>query len=112
MSSRVWLTVGVAIAAVVVGGWRMLLPAPSSTANSVGDGVSSIIATTTRAAFTASAASLDAQRSATGSYGGAHLPPGMELVRADAASYCVQTQRGPLVLHETGPGSSPTIGPC
>jgi hypothetical protein len=36
----------------------------------------------------------------------------MELVRADAASYCVQTQRGPLVLHEIGPGGSPTIGPC
>jgi hypothetical protein len=112
MSSRVWLTIGVSIAAVAVGGWRMLLPASSSTATSVGNGVSSLLATTTGAAFTGAAASLDAQRSATGSYAGAPLAPGMVLVRADAASYCVQTQRGSLVQHEDGPGGSPAMGPC
>lgn len=112
MSSRVWLTVGVSIAAVAVGGWRMLIPASSSTANSVGADVSSLLATTTQAAFTGAAASLDAQRNATGSYAGAPLAAGMVLVRADATSYCVQTQQGSLVEHEDGPGGTPAIGPC
>lgn len=112
MSSRVWLSIGVSIAAVAVGGWRMILPASSSTSNSVGKDVSSLLATTTQAAFTGAAASLDAQRNATGSYAGAPLAPGMQLVRADATSYCVQTQSGPLVQHEDGPGGSPAIGPC
>jgi hypothetical protein len=112
MSNRVWLTVGVSVAVVAVGGWRMLLPASSSTSKAVDEGVSSILATTTQAAFTGAAASLDAQRSATGSYAGARLASGMVLVRADVASYCVQTQQGPLVQHETGPGGSPAVGPC
>ena len=112
MSSRAWLTIGFSIAAVAVGGWRMLLPTPSSSAKTVGDSVSSLLATTTQAAFTGAAASLAAQRSATGSYAGAQLAPGMHIVRADAASYCVQTQQGPLVEHEEGPGGSPALGPC
>lgn len=111
MSGRAWLTIGFSIAAVVVGGWRMLLPSASSTAKSVDGTVSSLLATTTQAAFTGAAASLDAQRSATGSYAGAQLAAGMVLVRADAASYCVQT-RGPVVRHEIGPGGSPALGPC
>jgi len=112
MSSRVWLTIGFSLAAVAVGGWRMLLPSPGSTAKSVDSGVSSLLATTTQAAFTGAAATLDAQRSATGSYAGAQLAGGMELVRADATSYCVQTQQGPVVQHEDGPGGSPALGPC
>jgi hypothetical protein len=112
MSSRAWFAIGVSIAAFAVGGWRMLLPGTDSTAKTVDNSVSSMLATTTQAAFTGAAASLDAQRTATGSYAGAGLAPGMVLVRADAASYCVQTQGRPLVQHETGPGGSPAIGPC
>ena len=104
--------IGVSVAAVALGGWRMLLPASSSTAKSAGDDVSSLLGMTTRAAFTGAAASLDAQRAATGSYAGAQLASGMELVRADAASYCVQTSSRTLVQHETGPGGSPASGPC
>lgn len=112
MSTRVWLTIGFSIAAVAIGGWRMLLPTQAATSKAVDAGVSSILATTTQAAFTGAAATLDAQRSATGSYAGAQLASGMELVRADATSYCVQTQGGPAVEHETGPGGAPSLGPC
>src|SRR5262245_16886990 len=111
MSSRAWFTIGISIAAVLVGGWRMLIPTPDS-AKTVDKTVSSMLATTTQAAFTGAAASLDAQRTATGSYAGARLAPGMVLVRADAASYCVQTQGPTLVEHEACPGGSPTLGPC
>ena len=112
MSNRVWLAIGLSIAAFAVGGWRTVVPGADSTSKSVDDSISSMLATTTQAAFTGAAASLDAQRTATGSYAGTRLAPGMVLVRADAASYCVQTRGGTLVQHEAGPGGSPTIGPC
>jgi hypothetical protein len=112
MSARRWLLIGVSIAAVALGGWRMFVPASGSAAKSAGDDVSSLLGMTTQAAFTGAAASLDAQRTATGSYAGAQLASGMALVRADAVSYCVQTTSGSLVQHETGPGGSPAPGPC
>jgi hypothetical protein len=112
MSNRVWLAIGLSIAAFAVGGWRTVVPGADSTSKGVDDSISSMLATTTQAAFTGAAASLDAQRTATGSYAGTRLAPGMVLVRADATSYCVQTRGGTLVQHETGPGGSPAIGPC
>lgn len=112
MSSRAWFAIGLSIAAFAVGGWRTLVPGMDSTSKSVDDSISSMLATTTQAAFTGAAASLDAQRTATGSYAGTPLAPGMVLVRADAISYCVQTSGRSIVQHETGPGGPPTIGPC
>jgi hypothetical protein len=52
---------------------------------------------------------------ANGTYVGAALPPGsgVELVRADATSYCLQTiGAATATMHETGPGGSPEPGPC
>ena len=52
---------------------------------------------------------------ANGTYAGAALPPGsgVELVRADATSYCLQTAgAATAILHETGPTGSPQSGPC
>ena len=112
MSARTWFSIGLAVAAVALGGWRMLLPGTESTSNEVGNDVSAMLSTTTRAAFTGAAASLDAQRTATGSYAGAQLTSDITLVRADGTSYCVQTQVGSLVEHEAGPGGSPQAGPC
>lgn len=45
-----------------------------------------------------------------GTYVGATLPPGsgVVLVRADAASYCLQSGNE----HEDGPGGQPQPGPC
>jgi len=112
MSARFYVTIGVAVAAVAFGGWRMLLPASGGEAKQVGDAVSSVLDTMTRAQFTGAQATLDAQRNATGSYEGAPLTPPMTLVRADASSYCIQFAQGPVVRHLAGPGGSPQSGPC
>jgi len=112
MTARTWFSLGLVAVALAFGGWRIMLPGAASTSNEAGNDVSAMLSTTTGAAFTGAAASLDAQRTATGSYAGARLAGGMTLVRADATSYCVQTQVGTLVEHEAGPGGSPATGPC
>jgi hypothetical protein len=112
VSARFYLTIGVAVAAVVFGGWRMLLPATNGDAKQVEGAVSSVLDTVTRAQFTGAQATLDAQRNATGSYEGAPLAPPLTLVRADATSYCIQFAQGPVVRHLAGPGGSPASGPC
>jgi len=107
-----YLTIGLTIAAVAVGGWKMLLPTTSDTSDEVVGAVSSVVGTVTNAQFTGARATLDAQRNATGSYEGAPLTPPMTLVRADATSFCVQYTQGPVVQHLNGPGGSPQPGPC
>ncbi len=64
--------------------------------------------------FTGAATELEAYHSEHASYAGAALPPafGVTLVRADAASYCLQAAVGGSVQHFTGPGGSPAAGPC
>ena len=65
-----------------------------------------------RALFTAADVSLAAYRANTGTFVGARSPQGMRLVRADAASYCIQAVEGALVEHENGPGGAVQTGPC
>jgi hypothetical protein len=112
MSARLGLSLGLIIATVAVGGWRMLLPGSDSASNDVSNGVSGLVATTMRAAFTGAQASLDAQRNATGSYAGAAVRPPVTLVRADASSYCLQLEQGPVLQHLAGPGGTPAPGAC
>ena len=47
-------------------------------------------------------------------YVGATLPAsfGVQLVRADATSYCLQAGTGTAVQHLVGPGGQPAAGPC
>jgi len=112
VTSRTYFTTGVVIAALLFGGWKLLVPTADSTSDGAAAGVSQMLATTTRAAFTGAAASLDVQRSTAGTYAGAQLQPGMTLVRADATGYCVQTTAGTDVQHLVGPGGTPAAGPC
>lgn len=112
MSARFGLTIGLTIAAVAVGGWRMLLPGADSTSSDVSDGVSALVSTTMRAAFTGARASLDAQRNATGSYAGGVVQPPITLVRADVSSYCVQLAQGAVLQHLDGPDGTPAPGAC
>jgi hypothetical protein len=83
------------------------------------DGPTSAVAqrAETQAAAAAAATSFDAALPALqawfadhGTYAGATLPPsyGVTVVRADGASYCLQSGG----LHETVPGGSPAPGPC
>jgi hypothetical protein len=107
-----YLTVGITIAAIIFGGWRMLLPGAGSATSGVSDDVSSMISATLKAQFTGAQASLDAQRIATGSYAGTPLQPPIALVRADATSYCIQLEQGPVLQHIDGPGGAPVPGAC
>ena len=47
-------------------------------------------------------------------YAGATLAPafGVQLVRADAGSYCLQSGSGGTAQHVVGPGGTPAAGPC
>jgi len=112
VSARFYLTIGLSIAALAVGGWKMLLPTTSDTSKEVVGAVSSVVDTITSAQFTGARATLDAQRTATGSYEGAPLSLPLTLVRADATSYCVEYTQGPVVQHLVGPGGTPQSGRC
>jgi hypothetical protein len=49
-----------------------------------------------------------------GTYAGVALPPAfaVTVVRADAASYCLQAGAAPVESHLLGPGGQPQPGPC
>jgi hypothetical protein len=111
-SSRLYLTVGITIAAVAFGGWRMLIPGADSASSGVSNDVSAMISTTMKASFTGAQMSLDAQRTATGSYAGTRLQPPITLIRADAVTYCIQLEQGPVLQHLEGPGGTPAPGAC
>ena len=65
-----------------------------------------------RAIFTAADVSLAAYRAGSATFAGAPSPQGVTLVRADAASYCIQAVEDALVQHENGPGGPVQTGPC
>jgi hypothetical protein len=112
MSARFYLTIGLSIAALAVGGWKMLLPTASDGTSQVAGAVSSVVGTITSAQFTGARATLDAQHTATGSYAGAPVTAPITLVRADESSYCIQYAQGPVVQHLVGPGGTAQPGPC
>lgn len=112
MTSRFYLTIGLTIAAVAVGGWKFALPVSSDSQKQIVQGVTNVLDTISSAEFTGAEATLDAQRNATGSYAGAPLTAPVVLVRADAASYCIQVVVGTVAHHLAGPGGSPVAGPC
>ena len=64
--------------------------------------------------FTAAATQLEAYHAENATYAGATVPPsfGVTLVRADAASYCLQTGLGASAQHFAGPGGATAAGPC
>jgi hypothetical protein len=106
------LAVGVVLLALAVGGWQLLAPRAEATRDEAADDISAVLSTASQAAFTGASASLEIHRRATGSYAGAPLAADMTLVRADAASYCVQKQVGAAVHHLAGPNGSPVAGSC
>ena len=64
--------------------------------------------------FTSAATQLEAYHAENATYAGATLPAsfGVTLVRADAASYCLQTGVGGSAQHFAGPGGAAAAGPC
>jgi hypothetical protein len=64
------------------------------------------------AIFTGADVTLSAYHAGSGTFVGAPALQGVTLVRADAASYCIQAARGALVHHEASPGGPVQTGPC
>jgi hypothetical protein len=64
--------------------------------------------------FMQAATELAAFHAENGTFAGAALPPsfGVTLVRADAASYCLQSGIRESVQHFTGPAGPAAGGPC
>ena len=64
--------------------------------------------------FTAAASQLELYHAEHATYAGAGLPPssGVTLVRADTASYCLQSGIGGASQHFDGPGGAAAAGPC
>jgi hypothetical protein len=64
--------------------------------------------------FTGAATELEAYKAENATYAGVTLPPafGVTVIRADAASYCLQAGVGGTVQHFIGPGGTPAAGPC
>jgi hypothetical protein len=112
MTARMGITIGLTLAALAFGGWRMVLPGADSASSDVDESVSSMLSTVVKAQFTGAEASLDAQRMATGSYAGAVVQAPVVLVRADEGSYCLQLEQGPELQHVIGPGGMPQPGRC
>jgi hypothetical protein len=64
--------------------------------------------------FGSAAIQLQAYQAENGTFVGASLPPsfGVQLIRADATSYCLQAGTGTAVQHVVGPGGRPAAGAC
>lgn len=64
--------------------------------------------------FQAASVELQAWYAEHGTYAGAALSPGYNVVlrRAEAASYCLQAGSGTTVQHVVGPNGAPQPGPC
>ena len=106
------ITIGLVLATLAFGGWRMLLPGSDSGSNDLEQGVSSMLSTVVKAQFTGAQASLEAGHQANGTYVGAVVQPPIVLMRADETSYCLQLEQGVELQHLLGPGGSPQPGPC
>jgi len=112
-------TLGLALLLVVLltGGYLMMQQGGSSGAGApaVTRAETQAEAATAGTNFQAMAPVLAGWYAANGTYAGAVLPAGsgVELVRADATSYCLQTiGAATTTMHETGPNGSAQPGPC
>jgi hypothetical protein len=70
-------------------------------------------ATAAAVTFQQAGVALEQSYALNGTYAGTDLGGfGVTLVRADAASYCIQAGSGPSLMHLAGPGGTPTAGRC
>ncbi|MGI8421409.1 MAG: hypothetical protein ACR2MU_03980 [Gaiellaceae bacterium] len=108
ISSKQWLGLGLTLAAFIVGGWKAVIPTFGSASSGASSSLTQLLGDTTKATYAGANAALATYHEGTGTYLGAPAMPGVTLVRADPASYCIQTATG----HENGPGGTPVAGPC
>jgi hypothetical protein len=71
------------------------------------------IAAVATANFQQATAALEQTHAVSGTYADTNLAGfGVTLMRADAASYCIQASVGTSLMHQSGPGAGPLPGPC
>ena len=106
--------IAVLLAAAALGfvGWRVLAPAGKDAQQTVQQGATTLLTQPDNARFVVAQQNLQIQLSTAGTYVGAQMPPGLILMRADEASYCVQLSDGGPVSHLQGPTGTATAGPC
>jgi hypothetical protein len=104
------------VVTLAIGGWLYSQQAKqtgltSDLAQEAQSDASSSVAT---ANFQAAAPELQAWFAEHGTYEGANLSPGYNVVvrRADASSYCLESGSGSTAQHLNGPGGSVEPGPC
>ena len=104
------------LVALVIGGYLFVAQSKSNgpTAPAVTQDIAQANSAVAGTNFQAAAASLQAWLAEHGTYAGATLDPSLtvQLVRADATSYCLQSNVGTAVEHEIGPGGQPQPGSC
>jgi hypothetical protein len=109
VGNKTYLTIGMTIASILVGGWKSAIPGLdlAGAANGGGSGAGPLAALTS---FSQATAALSAQQTATGSYVGAVLPAGSvaQFAWVTAEQYCLQTRD----LHLVGPLGVPQPGLC
>lgn len=106
--------IAVLLAAAALGfvAWRVLAPAGKDAQQTVQQGATTLLTQPDNARFVVAQQNLQIQLSSAGTYAGAQMPPGLTLVRADAAGYCVQLSDGGPVSHLQGPNGTAAVGPC
>jgi hypothetical protein len=104
------LVVGGILFAMQLQGSGSASPASSTVAQAETQAVAAVASTN----FAAANAALQAWFAEHGSYAGATIDPSYQVtvVRADAASYCLQTAAGQALEHENGPGGQALPGGC
>jgi Tfp pilus assembly protein PilE len=105
------IVVSLALVAIL---WALTMQHSGPTAATTKKAESEATAAVSSLNFTAASTELEAYHAESATYAGATLPPsfGVTLVRADAASYCMQSGVGGSVQHLTGPGGTAATGPC
>ena len=105
------LVVSLALVAIM---WALTMQHSGPTSSSAKRAEADATAAVSSLNFTAAATQLEAFHAENATYAGAALPPsfGVMLVRADAASYCLQAGVGGAVQHFAGPGGTASAGPC
>jgi len=100
--------------AVVAGLLAMQSKTAGPTAPAVTQAEQQALAVASTAAFQPVAQILAVDYAQAGTYVGAQLPlgSGVMLAQATSSSYCLQMIVNGSVVHESGPGGSPTAGPC
>jgi hypothetical protein len=102
--------------ALAVGGFLFVRQAQSvgPTSNTATRAETQVAAEATATDFAAARPVLQAWFADHGTYAGVTLPPvyAVEVARADASSFCLQTGVGTAATHELGPGGQAQSGPC